>query len=63
MWAWTLLERTYCFNQNGTKVSLYLDNLRPQVNIEALSGRALVNDTQWFILVTLKDIIPKDELH
>jgi len=65
MWAWMLLRRTYCLNDKGTKrVSLYLDDcLRPQMNIEAPSGRALINITQWFILVTFKDNIPKGEVH
>jgi hypothetical protein len=65
MWAWVLLRRTYCLNDKGTKrVSRYLDDcLRPQINIEALSGRALINITQWFILVTFKDNIRKGEVH
>ena len=65
MWAWMLLQRTYCLNKKEKKkVSVYLDdNLRPQVNIEAPSGSALLNDTQWFILVTFKDNIPKSKVH
>jgi len=61
MWAWALLQRTYCLNEKETKkVSLYLDyNLRPQVKIETPSGRELLNYTQWFILVTFKDNIRK----
>ena len=39
------------------------DNLRPQVKIEAPTGRARLNYTQWFILVTFKDNIPKGKLH
>ena len=33
------------------------------MKIETPSGRALLNDTQWFILVTFKDDIPKGKLH
>jgi len=33
------------------------------VKTEAPSGCALLNDTQWFILVTFKDNIPKGEVH
>jgi hypothetical protein len=31
--------------------------------VETPSGRALLNDTQWFILVTLKNNIPKSKVH
>ena len=45
-------------------VSLYLDdNLRFQVKIEAPPGRALLNDTQCFILVTFKDNRPKGKVY
>ena len=65
MCAWTLLQRTYCLNEKEKKkVFVYLDdNLRPQLKFEFPLGRALLNDTQWFILVTLKNIIPKGKLH
>jgi len=65
MWAWTLLQRTYCLNEKETKkVSLYLDdNLRTHVKIEAPSGRALLNNTQWFILVTFKDNILQGKVY
>jgi hypothetical protein len=65
MWAWTLLQSSYCLNEKETKnVSVPLDdNLRSQVKIEAPSYRALLNDTQWFILVIFKDNIPKGEVH
>ena len=33
------------------------------MKIEAPSGHALLNNTQWFILVTFKDNIPKDKVH
>ena len=39
------------------------DNLRPHVKIEALSGRALLSNTQWFILVTFKDNIPQGKVY
>ena len=46
------------------KDSIYLDdNLRPQGKIEAPTGRAVLNYTQWFILVTFKVNIPKGEVH
>ena len=63
--AFSLLQRTYNLNEKETKkVSLYLDhNLRLRVKIEAPSRRALLNDTQWFILVTFKYNIPKGEVH
>jgi hypothetical protein len=47
MWAFSLLQCTYNLNEKETKkVSIHLDgNLKPQVKIEALSGRALLNYT------------------
>ena len=65
MWAFSLHQRTYNPNEKQTKkVSIYLDdNLRSQVKIEAPTGRAVLNYTQWFILVTFKDNIPKGEVH
>ena len=56
---------TYNLNEKETrKVSLYLDdNLRPQVIIEAPSGRVLLNNIQWFILVNFKDNILKGKVH
>jgi len=65
MWACTLLRRTYCLNEKETKrVSLYFDDdLRSQVKIESPSGHALLNDTQWFILLTFKYNIPKGKVH
>ena len=58
---WSLLRRTYFLNEQETKyVSIYLsDDLKPQVKIGNSSGHAVLNDTQWFILVTLKSDIPK----
>jgi hypothetical protein len=62
---WSLLQRTYYLNERGTKyVSIYLNNdLKPQVKIGTSSGRAVLNYTQWFILVILKSDIPKSEVH
>jgi hypothetical protein len=61
----SLLRRTYFLNEQETKyVSIYLnDNLKPQVKIGSSSGHAVLNDTQWFILVTFKSDIPKGEVH
>ena len=63
--ACTLLRFAYCLNEQETKcVSIYQnDNLRPQVKNETSSVRVVLNGTQWFILVTFKDHVPKDELH
>ena len=64
MLASTLLRRTYCLNEDTKKISLYLDdNPRPEMRIEAPSGRALLNDTNWFVLVTFKFNIPKRVVH
>ena len=59
-----LATSAYLQPERETKVSIYLDdNLRPQVKIEVPTGRAVLNYTQWFILVTFKDNIPKAEVH
>ena len=65
MSAWTLLQHTYCLNKQKTKkVFLYLvNNLGPPVKFKAPSGRALLNYTQWFILVTFKNNIPKGKIY
>jgi len=62
---WSLLRRTYFLNEQETKyVSIYLsDDLKPQVKIGNSSGHAVLNDTQWFILVTFKSDIPKGVVH
>jgi hypothetical protein len=58
-----LLRRTYLFNEQATKyVSIYLNDLKPQVKIGTSSGYAVLNDTQWFILVTFKGHISKTEV-
>jgi len=61
-----LLRRTYYLNEQETKyVSIYLNNgdLKPQVKIGTSSGHAVLNELQWFILVTFKGDIPKNEVH
>ena len=61
-----LLRRTYYLNEQETKyVSIYLNNgdLKPQVKIGTSSGHAVLNEIQWFILVTFKGDIPKNEVH
>jgi hypothetical protein len=58
-----LLRRTYYLNEQETKyVSIYLDNddLKPHLKIGTSSGLAVLNETQWFILVTFKSDIPKN---
>jgi hypothetical protein len=44
-------------------VTIYLNDLKPQVKIGTSSGHAVLNDTQWFILVTFMGDIPKNEVH
>ena len=60
-----LLRRTFFFNEQETKyVSVYLnENLQPQVKIGTSSGHVVLNDLQWFILVTFKCNISKNEVH
>jgi hypothetical protein len=61
---WSLLRRTYFLHeQEKTKyISIYLNHdLKPQVKIG--TSRVVLNDTQWFILVTFKSDIPKSEVH
>ena len=57
-----LLRRTYFLNQKETKyVSIYLDEgLKPEVKIGTSSGHVLLNEMQWFILVTFKSNIAKE---
>ena len=62
----SLLRRTYYLNERETKyVSIYLndDDLKPLVKIGTSSGHVVLNYTQWFILVTFKNDIPKSEVH
>jgi len=66
MTAWGLLRRTSCLNEQQTKyVSIYLndDNLKSEVKIGTPSGHAVLIEMQWFILVTFKSVIPKNEVH
>jgi len=61
-----LLRRTYYLNeQETTYVSIYLNNddLKPQVKIATSSSHAVLNEIQWFILVTFKGDIPKNKVH
>lgn len=61
-----LLRRTYYLNEKETKyVSIYLNNddLKPHLKIGNSSGHAVLNEIQWFILVTFKSDIPKNEVH
>jgi hypothetical protein len=62
---WSLLRRTYFLNEQERKyVSVYLNYvLRPEVKIGTSSGHAVLNDTQWCILVTFKSDIPKSGEH
>jgi len=57
-----LLRRTV-FNEETKYVSVYLnENLKPQVKIGTSSGHVVLNDLQWFILVTFKSNI-SNEVH
>ena len=61
-----LLRRTYHLNEQQTKhVSIYLndDNLKPEVTIGTPSGHAVLNGMQWFILLTFKSDMPRNEVH
>jgi len=61
-----LLRRTYYLNEQEIKyVSIYLNNddLKPQVKIGTSSGHAVLNEILWFIVLTFKSDIPKNEVH
>jgi len=61
-----LLCRTYYLNEQETKyVCIYTNNedLKPHAKIGTSSGHAVVNEIQWFILVTFKCDIPKNGVH
>ena len=60
-----LLLRTFFFNEQERQyASVYLNgDLKTQVKIGTSSGHVVLNDLQWFILVTFKSNIPKNELH
>jgi len=59
-----LLRRRF-FNEQETKcVSVYLNrDLKPQVKIGTSSCHVVLNDLQWFILVTFRCNISKNEVH
>jgi hypothetical protein len=61
----TLLERVYFLNKQRTKyVSIFLDEyLTPQVKIVTCCRNVVLNQIQWFILVTFKNDIPINEVH
>ena len=57
-----LLCRTYYLNEQETKyVCIYTNNedLKPHAKIGTSSGHAVLNEIQWFILVTFKSDISK----
>ena len=60
------MQSAHLTNEQETKyVSIYLNNgdLKPQVKIGTSSGHAMLNEIQWFILVTFKGDLPKNEVH
>ena len=60
-----LIRRTFFFNEQERQyVSVYLNgDLKTQVKIGTSSGHVVLNDLQWFILVTFKSNISKNEVH
>ena len=60
-----LLEHVYFLNkQRTTYVSIFLDEtLTPHVKIASSSHSVVLNQIQWFILVTFKSHIPKSEVY
>ena len=60
-----LLRCAFFFNEQETNcVSVYLNgDLKPQVKIWTTSSHVVLNDLQWFILVTFKSNISKNEVH
>jgi len=60
-----LLRRTFFFNQQETKyVPVCLnENLKPQVKNGPSSSHVILNDLEWFILVTFKSNMSKNEVH
>jgi hypothetical protein len=61
-----LLRRSYYLKRQETKyVSIYFNNddLKQQVKIGTSSGHAVLNEIQWFIVVTFKSDIAKNEGH
>ena len=54
---------TFFFEGETKCFSTYLnEDLKPQVKIETSSGHVVLSDMQLFIMVTLKCIIPKNEV-
>ena len=51
-----LIRRTFFFNEQETKyISIYLkEDLKSYVKFRTSSGHVVLNDLQWFILVTFK---------
>ena len=62
---WALLEHAYFLKKQRTKyVSIFLVEILQPHNKSASSSRSVVlNQIQWFILVTFKSHIPKSEVH
>jgi hypothetical protein len=61
-----LLRRTFYLNEKETKyvsVHLDIDNFKPHVKIGTPSGHVVLNEVQWFILVTFKGDILKNKEH
>ena len=60
-----LLRRIFFFNEQETKyVSIYLNvDLKRQVKTRTSSGHVVLNEMQWFILMTFKSNIPKSDFH
>jgi len=56
--------RTFYCNEQETKVFIYLnDDLKTQVKFGTSSGHKIFSDLQWFILLTFKTNISKNELN
>ena len=62
---WTLLEHVYFLKkQRANYVSIFLDEiLQPYVKIASSSCSVMLNQIQWFILVTFKSHISKGEVY
>ena len=59
-----LIIRTSFKDQHTKYFYMYLNvGLKPQVRAGTSSGHMVLNDVDWFILVTLKSNIPKNEVH
>ena len=54
----------FFYKQEKKYGSSYLnEDLKPQVKIGTSSNHVVLNDLQWFILVTFKSNISKNEVH